>query len=108
MRISDWSSDVCSSDLQHLREALGAEREIGVGRRLLACQPRAEIVHRLGRLGGGIGELLLQPLVVDIGEGLPRVARVKIAESVEARDAVIDDALWNQIGRASGRERVVT
>src|SRR3546814_9200295 len=53
-------------------------------------------LFRSGRLGGGIGELLLQPLVVDIGEGLPRVARVKIAESVDARDAVIDEALGHR------------
>src|SRR3546814_1043159 len=44
MRISDWSSDVCSSDLHHRFEKPGGMREMPFG--------RARIGHRLHR---GIG-----------------------------------------------------
>src|SRR3546814_4976277 len=49
MRISDWSSDVCSSDLIERRQALGqhaVQGEAGIGRRLL--HEGAAGVHHVG------------------------------------------------------------
>src|SRR3546814_19721172 len=57
MRISDWSSDVCSSDL-HLRASLSdsCEVEVLADRALLALQgPQAEAV--LGRLDPKAAEM---------------------------------------------------
>src|SRR3546814_5691972 len=48
MRISDWSSDVCSSDLHHVRGARFQGRDVVAGRALSDPQPR-RIVHLTGR-----------------------------------------------------------
>src|SRR3546814_1596079 len=52
MRISDWSSDVCSSDLERL-PARGARRPRTAA--AAAVHRRAEEGHRSRRLGGGLG-----------------------------------------------------
>src|SRR3546814_5079159 len=63
MRISDWSSDVCSSDLQHIgRLAAGDRRTLrrrGVGRSALFARRLAE--GRPWRMGAGrcAGQLYL-------------------------------------------------
>src|SRR3546814_15107098 len=50
MRISDWSSDVCSSDLGHHREARDDGRPVGTGhRRLQPCGKGEDIADPLGR-----------------------------------------------------------
>src|SRR3546814_11573214 len=86
MRISDWSSDVCSSDLLGLHNAEAADRHI----ELLAL---ADVGH------GGIQRRLHQP---------ERAATEHQPLGVQAAhqhlDSVID--LTQQIGSASGRERV--
>src|SRR3546814_2388798 len=78
MRISDWSSDVCSSDLRDL--AVGVELRVGqpVGRRLGIAERHED--HAVGDSAVGAGDQL--------DGAAPR------------RDA--DPG----IGRASGRERV--
>src|SRR3546814_2091844 len=53
MRISDWSSDVCSSDLAETCDVL--ERELGVVERLEGGAVEGELVAELGR-GDGVGE----------------------------------------------------
>src|SRR3546814_5428738 len=79
MRISDWSSDVCSSDLMTDAEAARGTREAAVG------DERHRLAQALAVDGGGRGQHLahagaaLRPLVAD------------------------DD---HEIGRASCRERV--
>src|SRR3546814_4290821 len=71
MRISDWSSDVCSSDL--LRELLVAELEQRLRLLLLACDPRlapALLVAEAQHLLGGVeqfGEQLPLPAVPHAG-----------------------------------------
>src|SRR3546814_13948801 len=100
MRISDWSSDVCSSDLHILESArLEAGREAridaGIG---------AELIRRYhSRI-----EAFIDRAVVDHeGNGNQRHARPGV-------EALLDGALFvarvaaagRQIGRASGRERV--
>src|SRR3546814_9528980 len=50
MRISDWSSDVCSSDL----EESDGDREVGVGRHLRrAARAEVEAQRQVRVLGGG-------------------------------------------------------
>src|SRR3546814_6809474 len=110
MRISDWSSDVCSSDLNaaHHVDPL-VERALQVLRRLgiapvavlregdeLQVDP---VLHRLAHFQKGLyGQ---EPVVadVDVAADGQRAARDRPAAEREG-------ALLDQIGRASGRERV--
>src|SRR3546814_1129337 len=78
MRISDWSSDVCSSDLLELGQIEAVE-----GRRVAA--------QHLGRLVGGDVVEHLGDLVLGVGVAAFVVGVV---------------AAPNEIGRASCRERV--
>src|SRR3546814_8598080 len=60
MRISDWSSDVCSSDLLVVNRV-----GVGAGRDQFACQPVVAVADRGGELGVvGIGESLAVVQVV--------------------------------------------
>src|SRR3546814_6467111 len=52
MRISDWSSDVCSSDLQH---AGHQEQEIGGEPLQLHREDGPDVLDQKGEGGGGIG-----------------------------------------------------
>src|SRR3546814_1894104 len=93
MRISDWSSDVCSSDL------LGeADAEDGVG---AALRHAAQRLLALGLVGD------LELAVLDTGfllEPLDAVVDALVEGLVELAAHVEDHC--GQIGRASCRERV--
>src|SRR3546814_15546038 len=92
MRSSDWSSDVCSSDLQHVENALtqlGSRREDTVLARLLAVADAGEHITQ------GIGDRHL-------GISLP--ARLR-----NTGDQAVIGQFPQQIGRASvGKECVST
>src|SRR3546814_6078627 len=79
MRISDWSSDVCSSDLAFVFEADPRFGQLGI-----ACDLR---IGKGGKQAGGVGFAICAPL---------RGLRL---ECDELRP-------WREIGRASCRERV--
>src|SRR3546814_19160291 len=71
MRISDWSSDVCSSDLQLADAAAGGGHELELQRLALGVVPAAALqlgpaggVEQRGGLGGGVG-VRLHILVVN-------------------------------------------
>src|SRR3546814_10270847 len=94
MRISDWSSDVCSSDLDRIRK-------------MFANQPlRIEIAHRDrqvpvgGKTAGGLGQT----------RRILEVNRLRHDDDPvpwELLDDTLPELLVNrEIGRASGRERV--
>src|SRR3546814_7914739 len=93
MRISDWSSDVCSSDLSGLADRFGAFEEV-LGEALVA-QPamRARLVDHPA-----------------VGVADPRLfPAFRIEQHVEADITVggVDlDKDAAQIGREAGRERV--
>src|SRR3546814_5556613 len=81
MRISDWSSDVCSSDLEKLDDDIRAH--LGD---VVRVHPRRDFVSGLSALGG-------KTVTVD-----PATAVTAIFERLEEAGA--------KIGRASCRERV--
>src|SRR3546814_11934670 len=104
MRISDWSSDVCSSDLQSGHQAAGKR---------IAAQPNLhrhalDDAHEIaGRIVGG-----------DQAKGRTAARREAVDKSVQRHVGIAVDAaayrlagadmleLRLQIGRASCRERV--
>src|SRR3546814_7211638 len=68
MRISDWSSDVCSSDLgvgDRLR-GVGQAGTGELGERLLEA---LLVEHPVGDLDGGVGDALVGGAAVAAGEG---------------------------------------
>src|SRR3546814_5400513 len=92
MRISDWSSDVCSSDLEHVA---GREDE----------QLLAAVLH----LGAAV--LAVDDLVADLDVERHTVAVVVDAARTDRKDLALLGLLlrgvWDdeEIGRASCRER---
>src|SRR3546814_11001514 len=99
MRISDWSSDVCSSDLLGAIDGRGHDAERLLQRRdvetreMEQLQPRGIGQNRfqyrrvIGAAGLEADEMLVARPVADLDEAEPVAQRV-------------------QLGRASGRERV--
>src|SRR3546814_14815137 len=93
MRISDWSSDVCSSDLQPLADALAA-----------LCRLHEQVFEVQARLGEE------RRIVVEVQREACRLAlafgnqRLGIRPHAEQMRAQI--GLGREIGRASWRERV--
>src|SRR3546814_20709626 len=95
MRISDWSSDVCSSDLlrhprhrQH-RRMQGAARELSAGTH--------EALHAQRPIGW---QLLHREQTAEIMRNAVKTAAMHDA------CAAVTGAVVMKIGRASGRERV--
>src|SRR3546814_4194660 len=86
MRISDWSSDVCSSDLAAAEPAIGDIAERPAPLRADLDRPAAIVTRRQVRIGQRRHRLEQHALAVDGG-----------AEALGARV---------EIGRASLRERV--
>src|SRR3546814_11509870 len=94
MRISDWSSDVCSSDLQQRarRVAIAEGGDAGDVRRGGA---------KGGDGGGNVGAARLETAVATVA--------VADTAAVETKDGMAcrgDPLAEHQIGRASCRERV--
>src|SRR3546814_17180203 len=97
MRISDWSSDVCSSDLVGPAEGLGVLGGFAVDAQL----PTVGVGRR--EEDGRAGRELPRPAQVAVlllEHGLPRLAELE----VDRRGAAA--ALGQSLGRSSGRERV--
>src|SRR3546814_19663545 len=91
MRISDWSSDVCSSDLQQVVEQVGR-----LVHHALPATARS-FDHRLHRF--------LADLLGDLVEAAMEQARGVRAVGIGAA-AALDHRVERNIGRASCRERV--
>src|SRR3546814_3803031 len=106
MRISDWSSDVCSSDLtvpesvlQSLQQIIKADcrrLEICHGSEVRASAPRVFVIDGLGLK---ISEEPAQPF----GRG---DSGIIVKDDVNVRVRSIPADRLREIGRASGRERV--
>src|SRR3546814_11303491 len=102
MRISDWSSDVCSSDLNQLPDFLIAgvlgNRNIlcrGLGQNTLAIEPRAIV----GNLDNDLAAIVLRRKR-QLAFGILAVRR----PHVRRLDAMVEPVA--PLGRASCRERV--
>src|SRR3546814_4375124 len=103
MRISDWSSDVCSSDLlcRHFQERQKANEEM-----------RGRIADwRLRRLkeqiaGGIAGPLSIADLAAECGMSPRHLIRTFKNTVGITLSEFISNARINQIGRAACRERV--
>src|SRR3546814_1791798 len=99
MRISDWSSDVCSSDLQ-----------TGQGNAMTGCGGRTDgyCVHDLCRKHIGV---ILEKwgLCIVAGLGVADCGQLEILTGLYCGDMLVAGNLpIAGIGRATGRERVST
>src|SRR3546814_7531423 len=104
MRISDWSSDVCSSDLREIGEA-----EEGARQRILVAV-RIDLEDRIARLAGRplrddreLDEALIALFAVEI---VVIIAGQREIFEVRAAAEHLDPVVRAEIGRAAGRERV--
>src|SRR3546814_1807897 len=97
MRISDWSSDVCSSDLVLHRIDVGVRRRSAGGDRILPDQVFG------GHFGPEVTDLRPHVAVrqLEPGAGTGVLERFMVAPELLA-----DLAKFGKIGRASCRERV--
>src|SRR3546814_1304504 len=94
MRISDWSSDVCSSDLH------AAFLIADIARRR-ADQPRNRVLlHEFAHVDAHHGAVIVEQ---EFGQRLGQFGLADARRSQEQETA--ERAIW-EIGRASGRERV--
>src|SRR3546814_13409084 len=110
MRISDWSSDVCSSDLFSLGHAL---EHYAMGRAKRAIEALAELAPRTAmvrRGDGGLSEVPVESLVIGDTVVVKPNERLSADGFVVAGRSSIDQAPVTgesvQIGRASCGERV--
>src|SRR3546814_8055426 len=100
MRISDWSSDLCSSDLI---EPAKIEAMIEASKEDLTSSEAAAAP-------AGNGELTKQPIAAEINFDAfaavdLRIALIEKAELVEGADKLLRLTLDIDIGRAASRER---
>src|SRR3546814_19625000 len=101
MRISDWSSDVCSSDLFVLKGSLTMELE--------AAKMLGAGLTVIGVIGSGIGiGNLFTSFIVAVGRNPAARGEVFTMTmlGIALVDAIAQFALVREIGRASGRARV--
>src|SRR3546814_10031509 len=91
LRISDWSSDVCSADLVDVGQRIGGDVD-HVARPLLEA---AHLARRLAKRSADLPGDLLRDRLLLRHEGIDRLAQDLLPVG-EGRE----------IGRASGRERV--
>src|SRR3546814_14851986 len=82
MRMSDWSSDVCSSDLAARRRAAGRQAAAGHARR--------NVVHR--RFFGPVGPMRAIPPVWRVGRIATAVVAIGIPVPVAAVAVAVSDA----------------
>src|SRR3546814_20174197 len=102
MRISDWSSDVCSSDLEDLpsQDELAAAANAAAARAM--AEAKADTPESRNYVNVERGFSITFP------EGWQKDAASSNADGVVYQDpgAGADVRIFWQIGRASGRERV--
>src|SRR3546814_15531645 len=113
MRISDWSSDVCSSDLQHVRFV---QDNVSHSHRGVLRGLHYQVKHPQGKLLR-VTQGTIFDVVVDLRRDSPTFGRwegLAVSAAGYAPDPAFNAApvqLWippgfAQIGRASCRERV--
>src|SRR3546814_11046752 len=106
MRISDWSSDVCSSDLSLPLTAITAWELLFDRLRVQAADPTDNNVLLVIGAAGGVGSILTQ-----LARTLTGMTVIGTASRPETSDWVLEHGAHHvidhrQIGSASGRESV--
>src|SRR3546814_18035680 len=105
MRISDWSSDVCSSDLD--AGALPANRLPDFGKGGLDKLPNTMGLPRRQHVVIGIRPLHDPPPSIHVVSCMPPIALgVQVAAVEAVLQAELDGCNGSQIGRATCRARV--
>src|SRR3546814_20644378 len=115
MRISDWSSDVCSSDLlvspEHDADVL-LEVEDWVRESLIEAMDRQDLVAATGSMDADeLADLapdLPPDVVAEVQKGLTEDERAQVLEAMgdtEYRVGDIMELVRAKLGRAPGRER---
>src|SRR3546814_12830772 len=105
MRISDWSSDVCSSDLRRLtaphrdQQVVENRHALEELRRLIGARD-AGARHPMGAPAGQVALAEVHAARIRSVEASNEIERSGLSRTVRT------DAAGDQIGRASGRERV--
>src|SRR3546814_13088504 len=85
MRISDWSSDVCSSDLAATEDALAVYKEL-----LKTYRPQD-----IGVYGTSAGGMLTAQLIARLGkEGVPNPAVIAIMAAGAGPRGASDSSYW--------------
>src|SRR3546814_12582852 len=106
MRISDWSSDVCSSDLSEYRRAVALENPRGFDHRRAPCALERVVEGAVGEL---IGEAHAHAVMLcphdDRIDKLPAIMDFAARARRHTRAVDAGAAFGPEIGRASFRER---
>src|SRR3546814_19648797 len=110
MRISDWSSDVCSSDLRggaDRREEGEPRAELRVDRRFRPRERAVDPIMRLDRIGqlgvlvlrgeAVVDDLLVRGVLLELGRGFAQIRRIPEALP-DAHGLVHDLLLFEQLG----------
>src|SRR3546814_14515117 len=117
MRISDWSSDVCSSDLDRLQRIARRRAAIAIvdreHRTALPREAKGAVLHDRRRYRRGLDDRAFGLVAQRSGHGVigRNVARGRRQPAVDTLDHKFAPAAGRadilvEIGRASGRERV--
>src|SRR3546814_18627872 len=103
MRISDWSSDVCSSDL------LNPRNRLSIGEIAASLRDGAKYALAVGAAAATVGIVVGVVTLTGVGFKLSFIVTSTAAEMAGWIGTVVP-AAWaspqGQSGRASGRERV--
>src|SRR3546814_10026954 len=100
MRISDWSSDVCSSDLAEQPEGTHLTEDLGIGDLVVE-----RFDHARGEFVGGVGLRGIADHTLIVGE---LVVEKEGVRPVEGCHAGHDDLLCSSEERRVGKEGVST
>src|SRR3546814_8310639 len=112
MRISDWSSDVCSSDLQGIVHVIGPEQGFTLPGTTLVCGDSHTAAHgALGALAFGIGTsevehvLATQTLLLKQSKAMEIRVEGALGFGVSPKDVIL--AIIGKIGTAGGTGYVI-
>src|SRR3546814_19732021 len=111
MRISDWSSDVCSSDLQQLSKELTAQRESfrnlahEVKNPLGGIRGAAQLLE--AELGNNALDEYTQVIIAEADRLASLVDRLIAPQGEDVQESTfnIHEICEGEIGRGAGRER---
>src|SRR3546814_1323650 len=103
MRISDWSSDVCSSDLLVVEVVDLRHRRVGAGAEALDLDDREQPVG--GHLAQADAELLLAGLGDAVRAAQPAGRGAANLDEVLADRLHVEHRIEGENGRAAGRGR---